>query len=150
MKNIADKSKLLMAFLSGALFVGLLQVSPLKASTGAPTGTCAMLGNYSTWGWTSTAGREKEYNEMAIINFDAGISSVIVNKVTSDVSGEPVYQQGNVERGNFTLVPGPLEGTYKMQFGSPTDYVILAPTNSGNTILVLDPIVGMTGVCQRT
>lgn len=150
MKNIPEKSKLLMAFLSGALFVGLLQVSPLKASTGAPTGSCAMLGNYSTWGWASNAGKEKEYSEISVFNFDTGSYSVIVNKAKSAVSGEPIYEQGQVERGNFTLVPGPLEGTYKMEIGSPTDYVILAPTNSGNTILVMDPIVGMTGVCQRT
>jgi hypothetical protein len=149
MKNIANKSQLLLAFLSGALLLGLLQVSPLKAATGAPTGSCAMLGNYSTWGWPSAAGKQKEYSEMSVINFDRGTFSVIVNKVTSVASGEPVYQEGQVERGKFITVPGPLEGTYKLQFGDAKDYAILAPTNSGHTILVLDPIVGMTGVCQR-
>jgi hypothetical protein len=150
MSKISSQSKLFVAFLSGALFVALLQVSPLKASTGEPTGSCVMLGHYSTWAWASTAGKEKEYNEMSVINFDTKKYAVIVNKSISMVSGEPEYREGAVERGDFTLVAGPMEGTYKMKFNQDNDYIILAPTNSGNTILVLDSVVGMTGVCQKT
>lgn len=149
MSAFVEKSKLLLAFASGALCVALLHVGPLKASTGAPTGTCMLIGNYSTWGWPSSAGSRKEYNEMAQINFDTKRTSVIVNQVQVNAGGEPTYTEGPLEESSFTLSAGPLPGVYKMAFSKASDYALIAPTNGGNTILVLDSITGMTGVCQK-
>ena len=146
MSKVGQKSKLAVAFVSGGLFVALLQISPLKASTGAPTGSCVMMGNYTTWGWTASSGAQKDWNELAIINFDTGTASVMVNRVTAR-NGEPEYVEGSPESSSFNLSSGPMPGTYKMNFRS--EYAIAAPANGGNTIFILDAVNGMTGVCQK-
>ena len=136
------------AFVSGAVFVALLQVSPLKASTGAPTGSCVGLGNYSAWGWNATNGTNKEYSELGILNFDTKISSAIINKVTVDSSSSPTYSEGVVESSYFSITSGPMAGTFKLVFDD-SDYIIIAPTNNGNTIFYMDAKNGVTGVCQK-
>jgi hypothetical protein len=148
MKNIGNKSKMAMAFVSGAIFVALLQVSPLKASTGAPTGSCVGLGNYSAWGWSATNGSNKEYSELGILNFDTNTSSAIINKATVGSSSSPTYSEGNVENSSFSISSGPMAGTFKLMFDD-NDYIIIAPANGGNTIFYMDARNGVTGVCQK-
>ena len=157
MKNLSQKSKLMLAFVSGALFVGLLQVTPLKASTSSLSGTCVGIGNYSVWGWPNGSGATKEYSELNMINFDSGTAYGIVNSVRVISGQEPAYAQGVLETSRFTVDAGPIIGTYKLTFtgadgagiGS-TDYVLAAPANGGNTIFIMDTRNGMTGVCQKT
>jgi len=146
MNNIASKAKLAVSFLCGALLVNLTQGTKLNASTTAPSGSCVMLGNYSGWGWAASIGTNKEWNELAIINFDQKTASVIVNSVTAGTP-KPLYEEGSPEKSSFTLSDGPLAGTYKMNFAK--EYVIIAPANGGNTIFLLDSLNGMTGVCQK-
>ena len=157
MKNLSQKSKLMLAFVSGALFVGLLQVSPLKASTSSLSGTCVGIGNYSVWGWPNSTGTTKEYSELNMLNFDNNTAYGIVNSVKLISGQEPTYTQGALETSKFNVDAGPIIGTYKLTFtgadgvgtGS-TDYVLAAPANGGNTIFIMDTRSGMTGVCQKS
>ena len=148
MKNLAHKSKLMLAFVSGALCVGLLQVTPLKASTTSLTGSCVSMGNYSNWGWPASSGSSKEYSEVGILNFDTQTSSAIINEATANPSNGPTYREGLVEDATFTIQSGPISGTFKLVWDD-GDYTIAAPANGGNTIFFLDTKNGMTGVCQK-
>ena len=142
-------AKSVFLFVMGGLAFALLQGTTLKAATGQPTGSCVLLGNYSAWAWSSTAGKTKEYSELGIINFDLGTYSTIINKATAVSDGDPNYTEGSVSNGSFTIQPGPMAGTYKLMISSPNDYAIIAPANGGNTIFFLDSAVGMSGVCQK-
>ena len=157
MKNVGQKSKLALAFASGALCVGLLQVTPLKASTTSLSGTCVGIGNYSVWGWPNGNGATKEYSELNMMNFDTSTAYAVVNAVVASTTQEPTYTQGALETSKFTVSAGPISGTYKITFtgenGTETggsDYILAAPANGGNTIFVMDTRSGMTGVCQKT
>ena len=157
MKHIGNKSKMAAAFFSGAIFAGLLQVAPLKASTSSLSGTCVGIGNYSVWGWTSASNATKEYSELSMLDFNTNTSYAIVNKATAGNNNAPVYAEGRVEISKFRVDPGPMPGTYIItatgrdgtQTGG-TDYVLAAPANGGNTIFIVDTQNGMTGVCQKT
>lgn len=147
--NFKMLSRYFLIFVSGGLFVSLFQVNSLNATTVQPSGSCILLGNYSSWGWGVTVGSSKEYSELAVINFDLGTYSTIINKVTATANSEPNYTEGAVKKGTFSLQSGPISGTYKLMVGSPNDYAIIAPVNGGNSIFFLDSVVGMSGVCQK-
>lgn len=156
MKHIGNKSKMAAAFFSGAIFAGLLQVAPLKASTSSLSGTCVGIGNYSVWGWPSGSGATKEYSELSMLNFDTTTAYAIVNQATAGNNSAPVYEEGPVETSRFRVDPGPMPGTYKITATGPDgtgtsgkDYVLAAPANGGNTIFMVDTRSGMTGVCQK-
>lgn len=158
MINIAHKFKYALAFASGAFCVGLLQVTPLEASTTSLSGSCVGVWNSSTWGWVPNSGASLEYNAIDVINFDTRSSQVIVNSVKAPANGSirPTYTQGEVEGSPFRIEAGPMNGVYKIVFtdGSAPgkisdDYILMAPANSGNTIFMVDTRNGSTGVCQK-
>ncbi len=148
MKKLASNSKIFLAFASGCLFVGLLKISPLNASTGAPTGSCVAMANYNTWAYPTGATNTRDHAESGIINFDTRTHSAFINQTTSRGNTLPPTYSGEAEDGNFTIETGPINGTYKLLY-SENDWVIIAPANNGNTFFMLHPQSGMTGVCQK-
>jgi hypothetical protein len=145
MKLSMEKIKLFALFAAGALIVSGLQVTPLKASTGEPSGICMGIGHYSSWGWAANQGATRNHSELFRINFDTRQASAVINSVAAGSGGG--FTVGEVETTSFTIERGPTVGMYKMRFGD--EYMILVPSNAGNTIFVSDPGTGMTGFCQR-
>lgn len=136
------------AFILGIISTFIFSIPRSSASTAAePSGAFICIGNYSSWGWPSGNGSSKEYNELSHIDFNTKIYAVIVNKATFRAGSDPSYTEGAVESGSFSMTPGPIPGTFKMNFDN--EYVILAPVNSGNSIFLIDSGTGMTGTCQK-
>lgn len=137
------------AFVAGVAVTTILHISSTKASTSVePAGTFFCVGTYSSWGKQYANGRQFEYNELTVLNLSLKTQSVIVNKASYQSVSEPNFSQGPVESGQFTISAGPLPGTYKLNYDV-SDYAIIAPVNSGNSLFLIDPGAGMTGTCQK-
>jgi hypothetical protein len=145
--NLSVNIKIIGAFIAGLLFPAFFHVSNSIASTASPTGEFICIGNYSTWGWRSNSGDNKEYNEMSYINFATRNASGIVNNASMGGGIAPTYQEGRVESGPFTISAGPIPGSYKLNWDN--EYIIVAPVNSGNSLYMVDSGTGMTGTCQK-
>jgi hypothetical protein len=140
--------KIIGVFVLGIISTFIFNIPKSSASTAAePSGAFICIGNYSSWGWPSGSGSSKEYNEVSHINFNTKIYAAIVNKAIFRAGSDPIYTEGPVESGSFTITLGPIPGTFKMNFDN--EYAILAPVNSGNSIFLIDSGTGMTGTCQK-
>jgi hypothetical protein len=146
--RISFNGKIFGAFVAGLMLPIIFQVSNSSASTTPePSGSFICIGSYSSWGWPSGNGNSKEYNEVSFVNFSTKMYSAVVNKATIRAGADPVYTEGSVESGVFSMSPGPIPGTFKMNFDN--EYIIIAPVNSGNSIFLIDSGTGMTGTCQK-
>lgn len=98
---------------------------------------------------------EGELNSIQILNFDTGKYSAIttnVDKITFQRSREM-----QVDRSFFISPEDAIPGMFRMTFGAAQrdtfdpskDHIILVPSNSSNTIFMMDPITGGVGVCQK-
>ena len=151
MNSLKQKSKYVLTFVSGALLVGLLQVTSLKASTTEPTGSCILMGNYSTLGVSLFGIEGKLINEITYIDFDAKTyEGVFTNAAMFEVDA-PEYNMVGPDSGSFELLQGPIPGTYRyIPDGLDLENdMLIASTNGGNTFMVMDTNSGLTGVCQK-
>jgi len=125
-----------------------IQVANAEVPAGTFSGKCVAMAKTNSF-VLSQNDSEAELSWVAILDFDAG--------TYSSISADIDRQSGALSRRTQKDLPiylfnDEITGIYQLRFRndqSGTDHIILVPSNGGQTIFFMDPILGSTGVCQK-
>jgi hypothetical protein len=112
------------------------------------SGKCVAMANTSSF-LLDLNNSENEVSWIGILDFQTSTYSSISASVDrlEQKSGRVVRKDQN-----FYLHNEEISGMYKMTFNpnpASSDYIVLVPSNSNNTIFFMDPVMGSVGVCQK-
>lgn len=137
-----------LAFVLGGLFFSNVQFKPLRAQTSGLSGSFYCMGTSPSFGFKTTVGAKFDAIFLGIINFDTKMDGPLITAMATVTNSDPSYSIETSTAVSFTVSDGPIVGTYKVNYSS-TDYLVVAPVNSGNTLFLFDP-QGATAICQKS
>ena len=131
-------------------------MSETKAATSL-SGTCGFVINLQNTFTVIGPSVPFTVDAMAVIDFNSNKIWMNITRATTDANysgtsgSQANYTSESFDPIDFTLVTGPVPGSYNLTFASEniSPPFILLPVNSGNTILVQGKNFKMTGVCQK-
>ena len=132
------------------IYAYLLIPKPVSASSNnVLSGKCVAMSTTSSFLMQNSG--ENELNWIGILDFSLSQYSAITSEVDRS-GGSFTFTRKDQFNRDFFIHNDTLPGAYKMTFNSDPqsqDYIILIPSNSNNTIFMMDPKMGSTGVCQK-
>ena len=149
-----DLKMLLAILLILSVYYFIPKMKESHAQTNLFSGTCGFLMNKNLLGWEqSHNGFTTASNFLGIINFDTGIANFTVSKINNYGVNSPSGQFVNFINVPFTMVAGPITGSYYLN--TPNDnknQFLIYPVNSGNSFLMVAADTSSssgTGICQK-
>jgi len=134
------------------IYTYLLIPKPVSASSNnVLSGKCVAMSTTSSFLMENSD--ENELNWIGILDFSLSKYSAIISEVDRDKNTNKIsFNREDKFNKDFFIHNDALPVAYKMTFSpdpNSKDYIILIPSNSNNTIFMMDPVVGSTGVCQK-